>query len=192
MFFCANAATFGPGLEDEPDFAADAPARPGGTEAGLTTKIANIPKKKRHKALSLRSLRSLRLSYSWNCMMSPFCSAMRPPGTQRTLNRRKRRKRRDKEIQENLVGNARFFTTVVRLARISSGDFSVRAARPRRLAARCANPDAKCQNAHRHGLKPRVTLRTTSIIYPRAELIAAMMPSFSCSSTCHQFVLQTR
>jgi hypothetical protein len=41
-------------------------------------------------------------------------------------------------------------------------------------------------------LKPRVTLRTTSIIYPRAELIAAMMPSFSCSSTCHQFVLQTR
>jgi hypothetical protein len=32
MFFCANAATFGPGLEEEPDFTTDGPERPAATK----------------------------------------------------------------------------------------------------------------------------------------------------------------
>jgi hypothetical protein len=35
MFFCAHAATFGPGLEEEPDIT---PARPAATKEGIATK----------------------------------------------------------------------------------------------------------------------------------------------------------
>jgi hypothetical protein len=49
-------------------------ARPAATKAGLTTKNAKTAKKKGHKSLSLRSLRSLRLSYCRNCMIQHYCS----------------------------------------------------------------------------------------------------------------------